>query len=122
MHTKQDGTRRAAGGSHGRGFEEAARQHAERPDTGNAFIPDPNDGPPRVVDEFAAQIAEHYVQSATSGVDTTEEYEDHIEPEEMGGPFLITTAAQELADDTDATNPEDAEVEPFPRATRAPLP
>lgn len=122
MHTKRNGTRQAAGRRHGRGFEEAARRHTERSDTGDAFFPDPHDGPPRMVDELAEQIAEQYVQSATSGADTTEEYEDHIDPEEMGGPFLITTAAQEMAEDTDEMSLEDAEVEPFPRATRSPLP
>ena len=36
-------------------------------------------------------------------------------PEEIGGPFVETTAAEEFAHDTDEANPEDASREPLPR-------
>ncbi|AUX35050.1 MULTISPECIES: hypothetical protein [Sorangium] len=122
MQTKQDGSQRATSRSHGKDFVEAARKSATRTDDRDAFIPDPGDGPPRVVDEFAEQIAEQYLASATSGKgDTTEDYEDAEDPEEIGGPFIITTAEQEIGYSRDSMNPDDAEVEPFPLVSRSPL-
>ncbi|WP_438004209.1 hypothetical protein WME89_36085 [Sorangium sp. So ce321] len=122
MQTKQDGSQRATSRSHGQDFVEAARQSAARKDDRDAFIPDPGDGPPEVMDEFAEQIAEQYLASATSGKgDTTEDYEDMVDPEEVGGPFIITTAEQEMAYSRDSMNPDDAEVEPFPLVSRSPL-
>ncbi|KYF53618.1 hypothetical protein BE08_41785 [Sorangium cellulosum] len=122
MHTKQDGSHRATTRSHGQDFVEAARKSAARADDRDAFIPDPGDGPAEVVDEFAEQIAERYLASATSGKgDTTEDYEDEVEPEEIGGPFIITTAEQEIGYSRDSMNPDDAEIEPFPLVNRSPL-
>ncbi|WP_438023052.1 hypothetical protein [Sorangium sp. So ce233] len=122
MQTKQDGTQRAMSRSHGQDFVDAARKSAARADDRDAFIPDPADGPTEVVDEFAEQIAEQYLASATSGKgDTTEDYEDMVDPEEIGGPFIITTAEQEMGYSRDSMNPDDAEVEPFPLVNRSPL-
>ncbi|WP_433927654.1 hypothetical protein AB3662_31680 [Sorangium cellulosum] len=122
MQTKQDGSQRAMSRSHGQDFVDAARKSASRADDRNAFIPDPGDGPTEVVDEFAEQIAEQYLASATSGKgDTTEDYEDMVDPEELGGPFIITTAEQEMGYSRDSMNPDDAEVEPFPLVNRSPL-
>ncbi|MGK3960520.1 hypothetical protein WMF38_46625 [Sorangium sp. So ce118] len=122
MQTKQDGSQRAMSRSHGQDFVEAARQSAARKDDRDAFIPDPGDGPAEVMDEFAEQIAEQYLASATSGKgDTTEDYEDMVDPEEVGGPFIITTAEQEMGYSRDSMNPDDAEVEPFPLVNRSPL-
>ena len=86
-----------------------------RPDDGNAFIPDPEGGPARVEDDLAESLAEEYLSSATRGNETTEEALDDVVPEEIGGPFVETSAAEEFADDTDEANPPDAEVEPLPR-------
>ncbi|WP_434041920.1 MULTISPECIES: hypothetical protein [Sorangium] len=122
MQIKQDGSQRAMNRSHGQDFVDAARKSAARADDRHAFIPDPGDGPTEVVDEFAEQIAEQYLASATSGKgDATEDYEDMVDPEEVGGPFVITTAEQEMGYSRDSMNPDDAEVEPFPLVNRSPL-
>jgi hypothetical protein len=39
---------------------------------------------------------------------------DEITPEELGGPFTETSAQEEFATEPDASNPIDAEREPFP--------
>jgi len=43
-----------------------------------------------------------------------------VQPEELGGPFTETSAAEEFANAPDASNPLDAEKEPFPTTTRPP--
>ncbi|WP_441292328.1 hypothetical protein ACSRUE_19760 [Sorangium sp. KYC3313] len=122
MQTKRDSSVRATSRNHSHDFMAAARRSAGRAESRDAFIPDPDDGPPEVLDELAEQIAEQYVASATSGRgDTTEDYEDRVEPEEIGGPFVITTDEQEIGYSRDSTNPDDGEVEPFPLVHRSPL-
>ena len=85
-----------------------------RSDDGNAFMPDPEDGPARIGDDLAENLAEDYVLAATQGPEVEEDL-DQIVPEEFGGPFVETTAAEEFAHDTDEANPEDASREPLPR-------
>ena len=85
-----------------------------RSDDGNAFMPDPGDGPARSRDDLAENLAEDYLQAATQGMEVEEDH-DQIVPEELGGPFVETTAAEEFALDTDEANPEDASREPLPR-------
>lgn len=79
-------------------------------------MPDPEEGPARAPDDLAETLAEDFVQSATTGEDADDEALDQIVPEELGGPFVETSAAEELAAGTDASNPEDAQREPLPRA------
>jgi len=86
-----------------------------RTDDADAFIPDPDGGPARIADDLAENLAEEYLESATSGEAVAEEAQDEIVPEELGGPFVESTAEQEFAAGTDASNPEDAEAEPLPR-------
>ena len=86
----------------------------QRSDDGNAFMPDPEDGPARIRDDLAENLAEDYVQAATQGMEVEEDH-DQIVPEELGGPFVETSAAEEFALDTDEANPEDASREPLPR-------
>ncbi|WP_437596462.1 hypothetical protein WMF28_28215 [Sorangium sp. So ce590] len=122
MQTKQGGSQRATRRSHGQDIVEAARNSASRADDRDAFIPDPGDGPTQGVDEFAEQIAEQYLASATSGRgDTAEDYEDTMDSEELGGPFIVTTAEEEMGYSRDSMNPDDAEVEPFPLVSRSPI-
>jgi len=66
-------------------------------------------------DGFAEEMGEEFVGEATSGEDEKEDVENRVEEEERGGPFVVTTGRQEFAEGTDESNPEDAEVEPFPR-------
>ena len=93
------------------------RARPERPgryDDANAFMPDPEGGPARIEDDLAEGLAEEFIQAATRGSDDDEALEG-IVPEELGGPFIETSAAEEFADDTDDMNPPDAEPEPLPR-------
>jgi hypothetical protein len=78
-------------------------------------MPDPEDGPARIDDTLAESLAEEFLQSATRGEDSVEDALDEVVPEEIGGPFIETSAADEFAHDIDAANPEDAEAEPLPR-------
>lgn len=90
--------------------------HLRRGDRADAFIADPEGGPAITDDDLAQTLAQEYLRSATSGEDTTEEVFDQVVPEEIGGPFVETSASDEFAAGTDASNPEDAAPEPLPRA------
>ena len=94
----------------------AFEPHAHpRSDDADAFMPDPGDGPARIKDDLAESLAEEYLQAATRGNDADEEHLEGVVPEEIGGPFIETSAAEEFANDTDEMNPPDAEREPLPR-------
>jgi hypothetical protein len=96
---------------------------AHRSDEGTAFLPDPYDGggaPARAADSLAETLAEEYVSSATHAEETVEDDFNQVQPEELGGPFTETSAQEEFANAPDASNPLDAEREPFPTATRLP--
>jgi hypothetical protein len=86
-----------------------------RTDDANAFIPDPDGGPAHTDDDLAENMAEEFIEAATRGNEVAEEVMDEVVPEEMGGPFVETSAAEEFATDTDESNPLDAEPEPLPR-------
>lgn len=87
-----------------------------RTDYADAFVPDPGDGPARIADDLAEGLAEEFVRAATTGEDMQDVALDVIVPEELGGPFVETTAGEEFADGPDASNPEDATTEPLPLA------
>jgi hypothetical protein len=80
-----------------------------------AFIPDPDDGPAVAPDDLAEELAEDFIASATSGEEIADERPDEVEPEEQGGPFVPSSANEEFAAGTDASNPKGAEPAPFPR-------
>ena len=90
-----------------------AHRH-QRSDDANAFIPDPEGGPAHTRDDLAESLAEDFLQAATSGEDVAEESGDEVVPEELGGPFVETSASEEFASGTDESNPPDAETEPLP--------
>jgi hypothetical protein len=69
---------------------------------------------PRARDDLAEERGEEFVQNATTGEDDAEERLDQVVPEEQGGPFVETNAAQEFAHGTDPSNPKGAKREPFP--------
>jgi len=85
-----------------------------RHDDADAFIPDPNGGLAHTDDDLAESLAEEFLDAATRGSDAEEEL-DAVTPEELGGPFVETSAAEEFANDVDDMNPLDAEPEPLPR-------
>jgi hypothetical protein len=91
--------------------EELREQSGPQPDEPRAFLEtsrSPND-------DLAEALGEEVVQRATTGEDEGEEALDPIVPEEQGGPFVETNAAQEYAQGTDLSNPKDAKREPFPK-------
>ncbi len=98
-----------------------ARGAMGRSDEGRAFLPDPYDGagaPARTGQNLAETLAEEYVSSATAAEEITEDQRDEVQTEELGGPFTETSAQEEFATEPDASNPIDAEREPFPTVTR----
>jgi hypothetical protein len=97
----------------------AAHRH-ERTDDAHAFVRDPSEGRGGPVgDDLSERLGEEFVEAATSGEAPDDEKFDESVTEDIGGPFVETSAAEELADDTDETNPEDATREPMPRAVGA---
>ena len=74
-------------------------------------MPDPEGGPAHIGDDLAENLAEEFVDAVTGG----DGAEDAAVSEEIGGPFVFTSAADEFAHDIDAANPPDAEREPLPR-------
>lgn len=64
---------------------------------------------------LAEELGERAVRAATTGDDTLADDFDAEVIEEKGGPFVVSSAAQEMADGTDASNPADAMREPFPK-------
>jgi hypothetical protein len=66
-------------------------------------------------DNLAEAMGETWVQTATSGEDENEDVFNQSVPEDEGGPFVTTTAGQEFADGTDASNPTQSKREPFPK-------
>jgi hypothetical protein len=86
-----------------------------RSDDADAFIPDPDEGPARAPDDLAEVLAEDFLESATRGNDVYEDEVDRTLPDEIGGPFVVTDSDEELAQDTDESNPPDAEPAARPR-------
>jgi hypothetical protein len=97
--------------------EDDEPHRARRSDDAEAFLPDPSDdGPARSSDDLAEVLAEDFLESATRGNDVFEDEVGRTLPDEVGGPFVVTEADEELADDVDESNPIDAEPAPRPRA------
>jgi len=82
-----------------------------RSDDANAFMPDPEGGPAHIGDDLAENLAEEFVDAVTGG----DGGGDAAVSEEIGGPFVFTSAADEFAHDIDGANPPDAEREALPR-------
>lgn len=66
-------------------------------------------GPPGKEDDLAELLGEAYIQSVTSGSPAAEDYRDEVLTEEEGGPYIETSAEDEMIDDIDASNVPDAE-------------
>jgi hypothetical protein len=69
---------------------------------------------PRSRDDLVEGLGEEFVAEATSAEHEGEDVLDQEVPEDRGGPFVETTAAEEFAYGTDASNPKGAKREPFP--------
>ena len=66
-------------------------------------------------DPLAEELAEEAVEAMTSGEDRLTEDRAADVAEERGGPFVVTSAGEEMAEGTDASNPRGATREPFPK-------
>jgi hypothetical protein len=90
------------------------RPSHRRKDDGTAFLPDPTTTRRRRInDDLAEGLGEEFLAGATSGA-SVDDARDAPVPEEDGGPFVTTSAVSQYAKGTDASNPADAEREPFP--------
>ena len=89
-----------------------------RDDDGNAFLPDPGDGPALTSDDLAQELAEEFLIAATSGEAIAEDALNAAVTEDEGGPFVISSASREFAYDIDESNPVDAKRESLPSPMR----
>jgi hypothetical protein len=87
-------------------------RETEQKDVDVAFVAEP-----RSRDETAEQFGEEAVATMTSGEDAREEDRDERAVEEIGGPFVPTSATEEFATGTDETNTPEAPREPFPKTS-----
>ncbi|MEO6950264.1 MAG: hypothetical protein ABI321_00520 [Polyangia bacterium] len=90
----------------------------QRKDDANAFLPDPQGGAFHTTGSVDEEMAEEFMRDALTGEDASEDIRDQPLAEELGGPFVISTIGQELADDIDECNPIDAMKEPVPSPMR----
>jgi hypothetical protein len=91
---------------------EESRENQEDHGSTSAFIRRPRTG-----DELGEELGEAFVQSATSGEDAEMDRQDRVTSEEQGGPFVRSSAAEEFASGTDASNVAGATREPFPKTS-----
>lgn len=114
MNTEKPSPRRDATGhldpAYAKSLRERSKESASHDDD-RAFL----GGKARAQDSLAENLGEEFVASATSGEEVGEEDLNAVVAEENGGPFVVTTAGEEMADDVDGSNPEDATREPFPK-------
>ncbi len=67
-------------------------------------------------DALAQQLGAEFILDVTTGNQDAASWRDEVTQEELGGPFIITKASTELADDVDGSNPIDAEPAAYPTA------
>jgi len=85
------------------------RSKADRIDNGDAFLRGN-----RSKDDLAEALGEEAVTAMTGGDDVGEDLNE-LQEEELGGPFVSSTGKKEYGRGVDASNPKDAEREPFPK-------
>jgi len=66
------------------------------------------------VDALGEELGETFVEDVTGADDAATEHRADDGLADEGGPFVVTTGAEEFASGTDASNPADAEREAFP--------
>ena len=74
------------------------------------------------VDELGEQLGEMFVENITGADDAATDRSAMETTEEVGGPFVITTATSEFALGTDASNPPDADREAQPTVSAPQIP
>jgi len=93
-------------------------RYASRHDDANAFLPDPDGGPISDEGGVDSELLEDYLRSATTGQESGEDIRNQDVPEELGGPFVPSSAGLEVVDDVDDSNPLGAHREPLPAPMR----
>ena len=97
------------------GRNHRAARHV-RKDDADAFIRHPDDKAMRTDDSLAESFGEEFIRSATTGEDVDDTlYLDEEVTEEIGGPFVVSTAEEEFAMDDNGL-PDDAERAERPQA------
>jgi hypothetical protein len=86
----------------------------DSPDNMHAFLK-----AARATEPLAQEMGENFLETVTSGEGREPERHDQITPDEVGGPFVVTTAGEEFATGTDESNILEAEREPLPRTSKA---
>src|SRR5260370_40129579 len=81
---------------------------------GDGFLVGPGGAPATVCDGLAEELAEGFSASATSAEDQGEDRHEQVVEEEVGGPFVPSTAGREFAEEADASNPPGSRREAFP--------
>jgi hypothetical protein len=81
----------------------ARRQAMNRPDDGEAFLPDPTRRGAHITAMDAESFGEEFVASATGGEPLQQEALDEVVEEEEGGPFLELDADGESPDSMEAS-------------------
>ena len=69
-----------------------------RRDDGKAFMPDLEPGHAHTTDSLAENLAEAFLESATSGEERGEDLMNEFVPEDIGGPFLEERAPEDEED------------------------
>ena len=94
------------------------RSAGVRPDDGTAFLPDPfargRSGHVQSKDSLADELGQQYVSSVTSGEDVATEQSAARTSEELGGPFLVTSAQSEYGATVNEAHPPGGEREAVP--------
>lgn len=81
---------------------------SERPDSGDAFVPDVARSHERLIDDAAEAFAEEFIATATSAEFVAEDARDEMLAEELGGPFLEVGADDDTEPFVFAGDEEDA--------------
>jgi hypothetical protein len=70
-------------------------------------------------EELSEELGEAYLESATSGEQSEAARHERITPDELGGPFVVSSARREFAEGTDESNIAEATREPLPKTSKA---
>jgi hypothetical protein len=90
------------------------RNNDDSPENMHAFLK-----AARAAEPLAQELGESFIATVTSGEGQEPERRDQITPDEVGGPFVVTTAGEEFATGTDESNIAEAMREPLPRTSKA---
>jgi hypothetical protein len=96
------------------------RRAAERSDTADAFVPEPDGRHGPVSDDLAEYLGEVFLATATGADDGGGVLQDDVVVEELGGPFVETDADDEFGASRRARSRDDLGApEAFPTAVRS---